>query len=866
VASCLRSDCVAWLALDETDNQVEQFLAYVIAAFQSISSAIGQTAQVILDSSINTDYAQVVIALLNDSATSASAITLVLDDYHLITERAIHDLLTTLLDRAPPQLSVVVITRHDPPLPLARWRVRNQLTEVRAADLRFSHDEVSRFLATTMQLELSDAAVRALEQRTEGWIAGLQLAALSLRGQPDPEAFIERFSGSDRFVADYLIEEVIEHLPLEARLFLLCTSVLQRFNADLCAALLANLVPLQAIGMPVDASAFQDRIEALDAANLFIVPLDQQRVWYRYHHLFADLLQSRLRREYAEIWLELHRRASLWHEQANLLDAAIHHALAVGDDERVVTLIEQHGLRLIGEGFIGTLLAWMRHVPEVRFRERPLLCMVCAWPCVLSQQIERAAQLIDAGEAQVEGYTPIVFVQDGTVFSQSELVGHFRGLRAFIAAYHGQFAQAISMAQQALAGLPKQATIIHPPLYQLLGEAYTRVGQLGDAQAALREAISAAERGKIPYIAISARSLLASLLTNIGAFDAAKQVYYAAIAAGSPPETPQPIPPLAFPLLNLAWMHYRWNDIGAMDTYVARAETLARQGGLTNLVLWAALLRARRDSSAARFAQAAEWIDHAAALIEQHPRLAQHRYDLAIARARLALYQMHVAEAVQQLQQCGIDFSAFQGQDVRSPAGYRFFLKHQDFLPTLGQLLFAQERFAALHELVAWLAPTAAATQFVVVQIQSALLATLAHHAQQRPTRAQAALTEALDVAAPRNLQRVLIEFGPPIVPPLRDALPHSAHGAFLQRVLAAPELMQGSKPPVADSRSLEPLTERETQVLRLLGAGMNSTEIAAQLILAPSTVRSYIKSLYSKLNVNRRHEAVERARALNLL
>lgn len=856
----------AWLALDDHDNQLDQFLAYLIAALQTAAPTVGHAAHAMLQAGPQRDPGAVIGALINDLAARAAPLVVVLDDYHVIAERAIHDALALLLDRAPPHFHVVLITRHDPPLPLARWRVRDQLAELRAADLRFTHEEAAQFLATTMRLDVSDAAMHTLEQRTEGWIAGLQLAALSLRGRPDAEQLIAHFGGSDRLVADYLVEEVLGQQPADMRLFLLCTAVLQRFTAGLCHALLAGLAPVRDAGMDSAVGACQARIEALDGANLFIVPLDQQRIWYRYHQLFADLLRLRLRRDYPALWPELHRRAGHWHEQADELDAAMQYARAIHDDKRAMDIIEQHGLRLVSDGFVGTLLGWMRHIPDEQLRQRPLLCVVCGWACVLSQQVGRAEQFIAAGAQQVAGYAPVTLARDGALFSPEELVAHLASLRAFAASSRGQIAQTIALAQAALDSLPTHVGILHSPLFQLLGEAYARTGQFEQAQHALHQATDSALAGANRHVAISARAMLGDLLTSTGDVVDAQRVYLAAVAVGSPPEIAYTLPPLVYPLLGLAWIHFRWNDLAAMEAYLAQVEALAQQGGLVSILLWVALLRARRDTVAQQFAQVALWIEQADALITQHPRLEQNRFDLAIARGRLALQQGQLATAAQQVQQCGGAAMAFREQDVRAAAGYQFFTQHQDFLPFWGQLLVAQQQFADAHALATWLADAAAATRCVVVGVQAAMLVALAYAAQQQPARAQAALAAALALAAPRNLQRVLIEFGPPVGGLLRAALPYADCAPFVQQVLAAPELAGPLRDTTAAAQLPEPLTERETQIIRLLAAGLNSTEIAAQLIIAPSTVRSYIKSLYSKLSVNRRHDAIERARALHLV
>jgi len=857
----------AWLGLDEHDNQLRRFLTYVIAAVQTIEPALGSRAQSILETAQVDDALPPLTALINDLSTYSKPITLVLDDYHVISAQPIHDAVLFLLDHAPANMRLIMTTRHDPPLPLARWRVRNQLTEVRADDLRFTAEEGALFLNERMGLNLSADAIATLEQRAEGWIAALQLAALSLRHQTDTVSFIESFRGDNRFIADYLLEEVLRRQSPDVRFFLLCTSVLQRFNADLCHALLADLEPANISAEAVPTVDYQALIEQLDAANLFVVPLDHQRQWYRYHQLFADLLRYRLRREYPHLWQTLHIRASEWHEQAQDLDEAMAYTLAIHDTERACAFVRHYGMWLLRDGFISTVLAWIEPLPDARLYEDALLCSIAALAHLVTRQFDRAKAFIDAGEQQINGYTPVVLYNEEQLFSRQELQAHFAGYRALLAQALGQSEQVVALAQQALAQLPPHATAMRALLCFTIGNTYYQHGAVELAQDSLRQAANhALQLHQNTFVATTALSMLGTILHEQGHLSEAVNVYRESIDAGTHSTTGQLLPPVIYPSLNLGWIYYRWNDLSTSEHYLQQAETLAQQGGLYDPLIWVYLLRARRETYTGQFSQATQWIEHAASVIESSDGLDSNWFDVAIARAQLALRQGQLAEAEQHLQQSGGSFTGFREHQAHSSAGYQFFVRHQSFYPTLAQLLVEQQQLSLAHELLRWQETFAARTHYIVVAAQTAILQAIAYHAQQQHASAQDALNRALDLAAPRNLQRVILEYGSSIAPLLLRVLPTSVHASFIQKLLATPELADAS-PPVPRSATLpESLTERETQILRLLVAGLNSMEVAQQLMIAPSTVRTYIKSLYSKLDVNRRHDAVAKARELQLI
>ncbi|MBW2580761.1 MAG: LuxR family transcriptional regulator, partial [Deltaproteobacteria bacterium] len=405
---------IAWLSLDESDNDLARFLTYFIAALnqvEGIEATIGKGALGMLQSP-QPPAESVMTSLINDITVIPGRIFLVLDDYHMIGSSPVDDALTFLLEHLPPHMHLVIATREDPQLPIARHRARGQLTELRAADLRFSTSEAAEFLNQMMGLGLSAEDIASLESRTEGWIAGLQLAAISMQGREDTTSLIKSFTGSHRFVLDYLIEEVFEQQSKGVQAFLLQTAVLNRLTGSLC-----------------DALTGQDNgratLEMLDRANLFVVPLDNERRWYRYHHLFADLVRQRLDQQQSDSVAELHSRASVWYEDNGLEIEAFHHAAATNDFEHAARLMEGEGMPLHFRGAVAPVLTWLASLPTTVLDARPSLWVMYASVLMFVGQTTGVEQKLQAAEASIQGAEPDDKTQD--------LVGQIAAMRAMLA-------------------------------------------------------------------------------------------------------------------------------------------------------------------------------------------------------------------------------------------------------------------------------------------------------------------------------------------------------------------------------------------------------------------------------------------------
>jgi LuxR family maltose regulon positive regulatory protein len=435
---------VAWLSLDQDDNDAARFWRYVLTAVGRAGAGIGEQALSMLSAPAQPTLKAVVTVLVNELAAQPDELVLVLDDFHLIESHAIHDSLTFLLENLPPRMHVVISSRNDPPLPLARLRARGQLAELRATDLRFTLEEAAALLRRVWELDLSEQGIAALEERTEGWVTGLQLAALSLRGASDPLQFIRRFTGSQRYILDYLTEEVLQGQPENVQAFLLQTSILERLNAELCEAVLG-----------IDKTACQQILEYLERANLFLVPLDERRSWYRYHHLFGDLLLARLQSADPEQMVELHRKAAAWYEQRELVNEALRHALAAGETTWAARLVEQHTEEVLRRGEGETLRGWLAALPQEAVRSRPRLALAQVIAAFNAGRLQAAESLLESAEraratASDEPYEPSI---SKALSMLSNVPASIALLRAGLAALRGGARRTIELVREAQAHL-----------------------------------------------------------------------------------------------------------------------------------------------------------------------------------------------------------------------------------------------------------------------------------------------------------------------------------------------------------------------------------------------------------------------------
>jgi LuxR family transcriptional regulator, maltose regulon positive regulatory protein len=851
---------VAWLSLDQWDNDPARFWRHVAAALDTVRPGLAERIAGPLGS-LPASFDALVATLVNELVDTADEVVLVLDDYHLIEAPEIHASLESLLAHPPSSLRLVLATRADPPLQLARLRASGQLTELREAELRFSTAEAAELLRTAVGSELPEAAVAALEERTEGWVAGLQLAGLSLQSQADVDAFVQTFSGSHRFVLDYLTEEVLDRQPAQLRQFLLETSILNRLSGPLADATTGR-----------DDS--QSLLEQIERANLFLTALDDVRGWWRYHHLFADLLRARLEHDEPQRVVELHRAAAAWYEQHNLIDDAIRHANAAGDATWAARLVEQHFEALLGRREDATVHNWMNALPEEAVRSRPRLCLAKAFWALIGGRLEAVETLLDAAERAFEAvgdepYEPSVGRAASLVANVPAALAR---TRAAVAEFRGDAEQTLALTRQALAEVHQDEWML-----QSLTRWYLAVAEW------LRGRPAAAEHAFAANVASIAAWRTSGQLTLVawgyyylgqayraeGRLSAALATYQEMLeaVAGEPGAPPMPATGIAH--IGMAEVHYERDDLDAALHHATQGVDLSRQLGWTlplvaGLTILARIRQARGDSASAweaiRAAEKVQLSESMASLFNPAP----------VFRARLKLANGDVDSAARWIQRRGLD--------VQDEPAYPH---ERDYLVLARVLLAQQAPESALQLLDRWIS-LAAAQERTESLIELQALQALAHAARHEEAAALAALTQALTLAAPERYLRVFIDEGWPMAAILQQLLKGqnvrqiTDGGAvsrdYLTRLAAGFE--HAGAPIHAFTRSrgvlvpglFEPLSERELQVLGLLAAGKSNKAIAQELVVTLDTVKRHVTHVLDKLGAANRTQAVTRAQDLGLL
>jgi LuxR family maltose regulon positive regulatory protein len=836
---------VAWLSLEPEDNEPTRFLMYLIAALQTLNPHLGAPARALLGPPQPAELETVLTLLANDLIRwQGEDFALVLDDYHVMTAEPIHRALTYLVEHLPPQMHLIIATRADPPLPLARLRARGRLTELRAAELRFRAAESGTFLEEVMGLHLPPQDVATLQSRTEGWIAGLQLAALSLQGRPDVSDLLSAFTGSHRFVLDYLSEEVLSQQPAAVQTFLLQTSILERLSGSLCDAVSGH-------------EESQAMLETLERANLFVTALDDERGWYRYHHLFADLLRSRLRQTSPALVPELHRRASTWYEQHDLIIDAVHHARLAPDLDRMIRLIEQHTHALAFRGQAHTVLSWLSSLPDGLVRTHPRLCFSQALLLMFSGQLAEALLRLQEAEQSVSHLTPADEAQ--------AFLNQVATVQAYILFHQGDLAGSVALAQQAadqLAERPvqvREATRVIAAHRVLVSGDVRRVEEQRVARLASPHEASSDVFAMEVFVHLTSILLQARLLRLQGRLRQAAATYEQMTQVQGEHEGALIHPGYCFGLGELS---YEWNDLDA-------AERLLQQGRevLGGPLTLAGDAIAQGYATLARLQQARNNNSSALALVEAFARLAEARQfapaPLAFARAvraQLELMGGHLAAAVRWAEASGLSAE----DDLAYP-------REREYL-TFARVRIAQGRLEptgpflseALH-LLERLRVDAEAKARLGSTLEILILQALAISAGGKGTAALPVLERALTQAEPEGYIRLFVDEGEPMVALLRQAYAQGIAPDYVATLLSAAGAPALAAPPLAGSL-LEPLTERELEVLRLLMTGLSNAAMARELVITVGTVKSHVNHIYGKLGVQSRTQAMARAHTLHLL
>ncbi len=853
----------AWLSLDRADNDPACFWTYVIAALRTVAPGVGESAMALLQASHPPPIETLLTTLLNDLGAIASDIVLVLDDYHVIDASHVHEGMAFMLEHLPPQIHLVIAGRADPALPLPRLRGRGELVEIRAVDLRFTPDEAAAYLNGAMGLALSTQDVAALEGRTEGWIAALQLAALSLQGRDDVAGFIAGFAGDDRYVVDYLVDEVLQCQPQNVRSFLLKTSILSRLRGSLC-----DVVTGQDGGKAM--------LEALDRGNLFLVQLDDRRRWYRYQHLFGDVLRTHLLDEEPDRVAELHLRASDWFERNGERPEAIRHALAGEDFARAADLVELAIPAMRRSRQEATLRRWLEALPGELVRVRPVLSVGYAGALLLGGDLDGVEARLEDAERWLdttvdahpgpEASSGVVVVDDEEFRRLPETIQLYRAAQALA---RGDVPGTVRHARQALELAPEEDQLRRASALGLLGLAFWTSGDLEEAHRAYSDCMAGLRRAGHVADTFGCAIAMSDIRRTQGRLGDAMHTYERALYLGSE-QGGSAVRGTADMYVGMSELHRERNDLPAATQELLRSQELGEQIGLPqNPYRWRVAMARIREAEG-DLGGALELLNEAE-LVYVSDYFPQVR-PIAAMRARVLVAQGALGEA--------LGWARERGLSVDDDLTYLHEFDHV----TLARVLLAQTTQDRAERSLR------AATQFLDRLLKAAeeggrtgsvieimVLQALAHQSLGDIPAAFGSLQRALTVSEPEGYVRVFVDEGPPMASLLREVARVAAGEQkgtapdYARRLLAAVDKTDDSTPVrqglAGDRQGLvEPLSKRELDVLRLLGSDLDGPDIARELVVSLNTVRTHTKNIYAKLGVNNRRAAVRRAEELDLL
>jgi LuxR family maltose regulon positive regulatory protein len=813
----------AWLALDEADNDPRRFLLGLVAALKNADAQIGKSVEAAWLSPQPASASETIALLAKEIDESKRHVILALDDFHTIQTAAIHAQISFLLDYQPANLHLVIVTREDPAIPISRLRARGQIMEIRQDDLHFSEAECAQFLRDQLKLDLSREDIAALRRRTEGWIAGIQLAALAMRSLSDLHDFVQSFSGSNRFILDYLLDEVLEQQPATIQEFLLKTSILERLCGPLCDAV---------SGQSESAST----LEGLDTANLFIVPLDQTRTWYRYHCLFAELLQFRLRSLEGVDPRSLHRTASDWFAGNDFPEEAVYHAQAAEDWPAAIRLINVHSSSLLKRGEVTTLLNWCQRVPDEASQDEAEFHLTYAWPLLLKGEYPSAAVLLERAESLAG--------------EKQDLRAQLNVAQAYLAQARGEEAKLVEHSERALRLLPADDLASRCLVAVNLGLAYWHMGRLQAADQAFQEARQAGNQTGNDYARATADIFLARSQAVRGQLRAAEQ----ALQEIKQSEGRSPIMSLVY--LDLSTLYYEWNDLENANECLEQGLKIAHRSGHAEFEISAYLWMARVRHAQGKSGQAVQALQQARHMLTSGMVPARTTSRITALEVELG-YENSPADQRAEL----------PANDVCAHPFYRYLGLTQE-----RRLMAAGRKAEARKNLVA-MVPRARQSEWIYGLVT--LYCLLARAADSTQAAAEP-LRNALELAQPEGYLRTFVDAGTELIPALQLTAQQGIYPEYVGKILAAfgTEAARGmlqretikAKAKSPSGQLSEPLTERELEVLRLIAAGCSNRQIAEQLVVSLNTVKSHVHHLCGKLEAGSRTQAVARGHEAGLL
>jgi LuxR family transcriptional regulator, maltose regulon positive regulatory protein len=828
----------AWLSLDKSDNDPIRFFTYFLSALQRLNPLLGADLASALLAGELPPAEVITTRLINDLMEVNHQYMIVLDDFQVIQENTVLKIFESLLANPPSQLHIVLITREDPLLPLARLRANDRLSEIRAGDLRFTEIEATAFLNERMGLALSPADITALENRTEGWIVGLQLAGLSMRSHDNPSKFIATLSGSHRYILNYLTEEVLHQQSTHLQSFMLQTSILDRLNGSLCDAITGR----------GDSSTL---LEQLYHANLFLIPLDDEQDWYRYHHLFTDLLRSRQNQLPKESILELHNRASRWFEQAGMPADAIEHALSAENYSFAGDLIEKHAMQILSLGYAKTLDGWMQALPETYQSQNRKANLAFAWMHLLRGSYEKIGSYLKTIESVIANYDP-----DTVPESENErlLMGEWYAFQSNYLNVMGKPDQSIAYAQRAFDLTP-------PDHYYLLSLAYLGMGGAYRLKNDYQQLVVFYQ--KAAQFSVLSGNILGEMLA-VAAITLAS-IQYGRLRFAVDTATPVieriqnsthfPPPIMGTVYGSVGMVYFEWNQLEKAYPFFQKSRQLAALVGHNAGLVYSGIIMSRFYQASGDTAAAVQSINEATRLLQLGVP-AWLRPEVALQQVCIYLAQDNLRAA-----QAVIEQVEASGSASAAPP-------HLLILLARLRLLFHQYKQNPAVQSEA----SSLADQIIAAAVQQgrtpiALQALLIRARLKAEPGSSQDVERALELAEPEGFRRAFLDEGQEAALVLMRLPQSSPHRAYADQLLQAYG-DSGSKPDASHPANIliEPLSERELDVLRLMARGLTYEEIARELVITVNTVRFHIKHLYGKLNVNNRTRAIELARQLDLL